>query len=111
MTEGIFRCSKCNFEKRIHISEFVSECPECHAKYELLATLFGYHVCHDIPLYRLENDPFEKYRMNGFLALARGNGPLHFVCYNQGFVDFLQDLKKMQKMPENAIIELASNNK
>jgi hypothetical protein len=110
MTQGFFNCLRCNFKKTIYISEFVPECPQCHAKYELLATLYGYHICHDIPLYRLENDPFEKHRMNGIIALARGSGPLHFVCYNQDFFKFLQDLKNQQKIPENAIIELKHKN-
>lgn len=47
MTAGIWCCLKCGCEKRVHVSDEISECPECGAGYELVKRIKP-HLFHEV---------------------------------------------------------------
>lgn len=91
MTDKIWKCDKCGYERYLPIYFTMGECPECKAKYIHLATIYGLHVSHTIEVEALEGTPFEDVDpFKGFLALAMNSGSRpQVVCHNKEFYNFL----------------------
>lgn len=70
MTMGFWICPKCGHEASCHISEFIEECPECDAEFELIENLHGAHLLHTVPIWKIKGESTEY--SNPFMAFAGG---------------------------------------
>ena len=110
ITDAIWKCDTCGYKMSIYIEKFISHCPQCYQAYKHLATLYGLHIAHSIPLYIKDGEDESKFKTPGFIALTTGSNPPRFVCHNEEFYEFLNELKREGKINENTGIFYEPNN-
>ena len=101
MTDGIWKCSKCNFNMRSPIYKFIPKCPGCGQKYRYLADIVGYHIVHSMPFSVMEGGDFEDATTLQPLVFASGGGDTTFECRDEEFFEWF---KKQERSPHIKVV-------
>ena len=88
MTRGYWKCKNCGYTLETHISFFIKRCPECKAEYELLGNLLNFHVCHDIPIFRVKGEDFSEFLTNHYYLIVRSSKKPLIRCINKDFYNY-----------------------